>query len=334
MKKRFYLLALLFMGTLTTFPSCGDDDDIDKGGQTEKPDDGDDTDDTKEEVKTATVSCPSVYDKWTYFKFSDGSAVTHDIEPFAGTYSGKMDISVAGKDQGSVEDLKIEIDRVDKDSVNIVVKNFKFGSYDMGDIAAGAKVSVDSTGWKLTVAQTTTAGNVALSSESTIKGKTIGIKMTMQPGAMPMQIITTYAGELETSAGIDETSFDWDIAYHYFDVKTNGGSVTETTETDLSKLTAIPADGYTADIETDSLLYDMTGMMDNKIGYASGHINEVLGKSAYLDLTNMPPVSGKSDKVYVIKTKAGEYVKMKVTDFTDDNGKKGYFTFDYVYPFK
>ena len=321
------------MGALMTFPSCGDDDDPDKV-PTVKPDDGDDEEEEpKEEAKTATISCPSVYDKWTYFKFSDGSSVTHDIEPIGGTYIGKMNISVAGKEQTPVENLKIEVNRVNADSVDIVVKDFKTGSYDMGDIAAGARVSVDSTGWKLTVAQTT-INEIALSSECTIAGKTIAMKMTMQPGQMPKAISMTYAGELETSAGIDETSFDWDIAYHYFDIKTNGGSVLETAETELDKVTTIPTDGYTADIATDSLYYDLSGMMDNAIGYASGHVNKVLGKSAYLDLSNMPPASGKSDKVYIIKTKDGQYAKMKVTDFVDDNGKKGNFTFNYVYPVK
>lgn len=331
MKKGFYLLALLLMGALTTLSSCGDDDDIiGDDGQTENPDDNNDP---KEDVKSATIDA-TAYDKWVYFKFSDGSSASHEIEPIGGTYNGDMGITVGGKDQGTVNDLKLEVNRVNKDSVNIVLKDFKFGSYDMGDISTGATVSVDSLGWQLSALEAVVNGNVKISAKGTITGTTLKMDVSLQPGMMPMVISANYDGTIETSANIDETSFDWDIAFHSYDKKTNGGSILETAETELSNVKAIPEGDYTADITTDSLLYDMTGMMDNAIGYASGSINEVLMKSTTRDLSNMPPAYTKSDRVYIVKTKAGEYAKIKFTDDQSDEGKRGVFTFDYVFPIK
>ena len=40
--------------------------------------------------------------------------------------------------------------------------------------------------------------------------------------------------------------------------------------------------GYTADIKTDSLMVDSSGMMQNKIGYATTDLNEVL--TGWMDL--------------------------------------------------
>lgn len=319
MKKKYYLPAFLFMGTMLSFLSCSDDDKNDGGDEPKS-----------EEIKTATIDA-TAYDKWVYFSFENGSSVTHEIEPFAGTYNGDVDIVVAGQNYGKAEGLDLDITRVNKDSVDIVLKNFVFGNYDMGDIAAGAVVSVDSTGWRLTVAETTVS-NMKVSCEGTIAGKNATLDMKIQPDGMPMQISATYQGELTASTNVDETTFDWDIAFHSYDKKTNGGSVLETTETELANVTTIPSGDYITDIESDSLLYDMSGMMTNSIGYASGHLNTELGKSATRNLNQMPPVYGMSGLVYLVKTKSGEYAKMKVTSYSNENGTNGHFTFDYVYP--
>ncbi len=74
---------------------------------------------------------------------------------------------------------------------------------------------------------TPTTGNISLDS--------INITILIQPTGMPMPITTTYKGIIETRTGIDETSFNWDIALHRYDVKTNGASAVETTESDIKK---------------------------------------------------------------------------------------------------
>lgn len=330
MKKRFYLLATLFASTLTLFSSCGEDDDTPGGGNNNNNGGGDEP--TTEEVKTATVDA-TAYDKWVYFKFSDQSTAVHEIEPLAGTYSGDIAIVVGGANQGTASGLKMEINRISEDSVNLVLKDFSFGSYQMGDLTSGAHIGIDSLGWQLEGGELI-VDNMSVTSKGTITGKNIEIQMTIKPGAMPMPISATYTGALETDGNVDESSFDWDIALHKYDVKTNEGAALATTEGDISKVTVLPADGYVADIQTDSLIYDMAGMMKNSIGYACGHMNEVLNEGVVVHMESMPPVYTMSGLVYILKLKSGEYAKIKFTDYTNDENVKGHITFEYVYPFK
>lgn len=102
-------------------------------------------------------------------------------------------------------------------------------------------------------------------------------------------------------------------------------------------MTAIPSSGYVADIKTDSLIIDNSGMMNNKVGYATSNINEVLNKGIEFSSVPMPPTPANwtmSDKVYVIKLSSGEYAKIKFTDYSNDSDVKGHISFEYVYPFK
>ena len=331
MKKNFYLLAVLFISSLTLFSACGDDDDIPDNPTPEVPG-GDDDDDDAETVKTATLDA-TAYDKWVYFNFSDGATVTHEIEPVAGTYSGDIAIKVMGQDYGSVEGLKLEVGRLESDSVSLVLKDFNFGNYQMGDIAAGATIAADTLCWSLTGRQIVVNG-MNVTCKGGIAGDSINLVMTIQPTGMPMPFVATYKGIVETRSGVDETSFNWDIAVHRYDVKTNGASSLATKESDIAKVTAVPSDGYVADVKTDSLMVDSSGMMQNKIGYATTDLSEVLTGWMDLDLSNMPPSYTMSGLVYVIKLKSGEYAKIKFTDYTNDDNVKGHITFDYVYPFK
>lgn len=324
MKKKIYLLATLFISALTGLSSCGDDE---KGGDGPK----------NENMKTVTIDA-TAYDKWVYFKFANGSTVAHGIEPLAGTYSGSLSLSVAGEDQGTIEKIKLEVTRISKDSVSFVLKDFEFGKYGMiGDIQSGAAIRIDSLGWQLAggeVISELPKYNVKASSKGIITGKTMALTTTMRLGNMPMSVIATYTATLEKSANIDETTFDWDIALHRYDVKTNAGSALSTTAKELSEITAIPSSGYTADMKTDSLMVDMSGMMKNAVGYASGHVNEVLNKGVVADLGSMPPTFSMSGLVYLIKLHSGEYAKIKFTGYRSDENVTGHITFDYEYPVK
>lgn len=326
MKKNFYLIASLFISTLTLLPACGDDEDTQGGGG--EP--------VVEEVQTATLDA-TAYDKWVYFKFSDKSSVAHPIEPLAGTYTGEVAVTVAGQNQGTAEGLKMEVNRVTADSVTLVLKDFTFtsaamgGPVSMGDITSGAKVSITADGWQLEGEKITVAG-MAVSSTGLIAGTKIEVAIAIQPGSMPMPIAATYTGEMEQDANVDETSFDWDIAIHRYDVKTNEGSALATTEKELSAVTVLPADGFVADVQTDSLTYDMTYMMQNAVAYAPAHINEVVSK--WIRRDGMPPVFTMSGLVYLVKTKSGDCAKIRFTDYTNDEDVNGHITFEYVYPFK
>lgn len=332
MKKRNHLLATLLLCTLTIFTSCGDDDDpVINGGE-------------EEVVKTMTVDA-SAYDKWVYINLTDGSSVTHDIDPVAGTYSGDVAVLVMGQDQGSAEGLKLEVTRISGDSVNLVLKDFAFGQYGtIGDISSGAKVVVDSInnqlGYTLTGGSVSTSieyngkpMNVTATSAGSVVGQQIELITTVNLGTMPMPITATYTGTLEAGT-VDETSFTWDIALHRWDVKTNGGTAIETEATTIADLTEIPATGYVADELSSEITFDMTNMMNGYIGYATGYVNKELSKWMDADLGDMPPTYTMSGKAYVLKTSAGNYAKINFTDYTDDANEKGHITFEYVYPAK
>lgn len=334
MKKNYYLLAMLLVSTLTIFSACGDDDDIPATPTPEVPDTG--GDDTEgEKAKTATLDA-TAYNKWVYYNFSDGATVAHEIEPVAGTYSGDISIQVMGKDYGSVEDLKLEVGRLESDSVSLVLKDFNFGSYNMGDIAAGASIAADTLCWSLTGGQIVVNG-MNVTCNGGIAGDSINLVMTIQPSGMPMPFVATYKGIVETRTGIDDTSFNWDIALHRYDVKTNGAWAVEMIDSEMDKVTTIPDSTFVADIKTDSLIIDNSGMMNNKVGYASSNINEVLNKGIEFDSKTMPPTAANwsmSNKIYVMKLKSGEHAKIKFTDYSNDADVKGHISFEYVYPFK
>ena len=323
MKKNFYLLAVLFISSLTVFSACSDDDD--NGGG-----------DTEETVKDVMLDA-TAYDKWMYFSFKDGTSVAHEIEPVAGTYKGDISGTVMGQDQGTVTNLKLEVGRISKDSVSITVDEFSLAGRTISKFTAGAKIAADSIGWDLAGGEMAVSGMTVTPTTGNISLDSINITILIQPTGMPMPITTTYKGIIETRTGIDETSFNWDIALHRYDVKTNGASAVETTESDIKKVTAIPSSGYVADIKTDSLIIDNSGMMNNKVGYATSNINEVLNKGIEFSSVPMPPTPANwtmSDKVYVIKLSSGEYAKIKFTDYSNDADVKGHISFDYVYPFK
>lgn len=322
MKKNFYLLATLFISTLAMFSACSNDDDKGDGP-------------ANEEVKTATVDA-TAYDKWAYFKFEDKSTVAHEIEPAAGTYTGDLSVTVMGQAYGSVENLKLEVNRLKTDSVSLVLGEFSVANYEIKEITAGATIAAGTHGWDLT-GSTIVVNNMNVTPTGYISGDSINLVMTIQPTGMPMPFVATYKATVETRGGVDETSFDWDIALHRYDVKTNGASAIATTESDMAKVSTIPSSGFTADIKTDSLMIDNTGMMNDKIGYATSMINEILNKGIEFSSVPMPPTPANwtmSELVYIIKLKSGEYAKIKFTDYSNDSDVNGHISFEYVYPFK
>ena len=136
-----------------------------------------------------------------------------------------------------------------------------------------------------------------------------------------------------------DVKIKWHIAIHYFDVKTNAGEAVATTETELDKVTSLPAAGYKADtLVRKRVITDMSKMMQGIIGYADqSSLNATLGGWLIrIPTGTMPPYTYKlSGKVYVVKFKSGANAKLKFTDYSDATGQKnGVVTFSYVYQAK
>ena len=135
----------------------------------------------------------------------------------------------------------------------------------------------------------------------------------------------------EAQGSEKDITIKWHIAIHYLDIRTNNGQAIATTETEFSKVTEIPATGYTADEIIKNKLYtDMSGMMKGKIGVTeTAKLNPVLCKWVKATPTNsMPPYIYEPTKlIYVVKFLDGSYAKLQFTNHQNNTGKVGHVTF-------
>lgn len=134
----------------------------------------------------------------------------------------------------------------------------------------------------------------------------------------------------------------WDMAIHRYDVKTNGGSVLETNYTSLETLKEdieagvfvrpMPAT-YTPD-EPDSIITDLSRMMEGIVQYEKTDKNIEMGKWLNVNLRDMPPIYTPSNKVYLLRMKDNTVAAVHFTGFTNPNkyNIKGYISFEYLYP--
>lgn len=128
----------------------------------------------------------------------------------------------------------------------------------------------------------------------------------------------------------------WDFAVHRYDVKTNGAAALETGMTGLELFMssgAMPEGDYVGDEwTTEQIIVDMSGMMDGNIGYSESWYNRELSKWLKVDTGTMPPVYSMSHKVYAVKLADGTHLALKLSNYMDATGVKGFMTIDYVYP--
>ncbi|MDE6694294.1 MAG: HmuY family protein [Bacteroidales bacterium] len=121
----------------------------------------------------------------------------------------------------------------------------------------------------------------------------------------------------------------WEVAFHRENVRTNGGAALKTDFTALAQVVAIPAEGFVADVK-DSIIVDMSQMMQGVIGYAEAEVNPALNEWVTRD--GMPPVYTVRENVYIVRTRENTYAAIKFTSYKNDVDKTGYVSFDYKYP--
>lgn len=96
-----------------------------------------------------------------------------------------------------------------------------------------------------------------------------------------------------------------------------------------------PEGAYVEDVWTTAkIAIDMSGMMDGNIVYMESYYNEELSKWLNVDKSNMPPTYTLSNKVYMVKLKDGTYAAVRLTNYMNASGVKGFMTIDYIYPFE
>ena len=126
---------------------------------------------------------------------------------------------------------------------------------------------------------------------------------------------------------------DWDLALHHYDVKTNGGTAAESPfssvdEVDVSRLDAL---AFCADVD-DSVIVDMSTMMDGYVGKAPSPVNPVLSQWLNVDTREMPPIYTLSKKIYIARFADGSQAALLFSNFMNEASQKGFATIRYRYP--
>lgn len=129
---------------------------------------------------------------------------------------------------------------------------------------------------------------------------------------------------------------NWDFAVHRYDAKTNTASVFETEYYDLTDISSVSkfsgADFIADEWTTNKITIDMSQMMEGIIKYAEDFYNPCLSKWLNVDTSSMPPVYTLSEKVYILKLQDGTFAALKLSNFMNTSGIKGFMTIDYLYP--
>ena len=139
---------------------------------------------------------------------------------------------------------------------------------------------------------------------------------------------------------IDDTASvpsQWDLALHRYDVKTNGMSAFETDYTSLATLQSNLQEGrfelpveeaFEADV-ADSIIIDMSTMMDGYLTRAPSLRNSVLSRWLDVDMRSMPPIYTPSGRVYLLRTADGTTLSLLFTGFTNPrlHGAQGWISF-------
>ncbi|AMD84254.1 HmuY protein [Capnocytophaga haemolytica] len=181
---------------------------------------------------------------------------------------------------------------------------------------------------------------------------TAGIQVKNLDAASNDEQIWTYfsfaTGKLVSPTGAVEESKEWDIAFHRFYIKTNSGTsgkgnvgVAATGVKDFDAVTKAPTQGYEADkmvtVETRPATPDtapsnvivssnpvITGTVESKD--PKGWYNYVRPQQG-----ETTPHFNITKYVYAIRTLEGKYVKIQLTDYTNDYGTSGYISFRYAF---
>lgn len=133
----------------------------------------------------------------------------------------------------------------------------------------------------------------------------------------------------------EEEPFEWDFALHRYDTKTHNGSVAESAYTSLEDLWAagnINFNGFAPDIN-DSVMVDVSGMMEGIIRYAPSTKNPILSQWMDLNTSTMPPIYTLSNHIYILRMSDGKRAALHFVNYMNLASVKGFITIYYLYPY-
>ena len=125
-----------------------------------------------------------------------------------------------------------------------------------------------------------------------------------------------------------DAPFEWDFAIHHYDVKTHGGTATESPFDNVGMAIELEELNFVADVDS-QVVIDMSTMMEGYLGYTPSPVNPVLSHWLDVDLSTMPPIYALSNKVYLLRLSDGTLVALQFTSFMDDSFAKGIVTLRY-----
>lgn len=152
-------------------------------------------------------------------------------------------------------------------------------------------------------------------------------------------IVGTY-----TEAEFDyKNNTNWDLAFHRWDVRTNGGEsgkgrggAVESTygSLDIASWSTHPSQ-FRYILDTQIKTYMKAPDMSSESGMdqrASVPASTELAKWMKVTMTSIPPAYTLSNKAYVVQTASGKTAVVLFTNYMNEKAEKGYVNFDYVYP--
>lgn len=74
----------------------------------------------------------------------------------------------------------------------------------------------------------------------------------------------------------------------------------------------------------------MSTMMDGYLSYAESSYNRELSRWLDVDKSTMPPIYTMSGKVYLVNLRDGRRVALRLDNYMDGSGIKGYLTIRYM----
>jgi hypothetical protein len=286
----------------------------------------------------------------------DTPKVDHAVN-VTGTYSGTATLKVAGQEVETMNACTIAVTRVDEESVTLRMDSARFQQVYVTDVTADAVVTPSSTAGSYAISGSDSPSGklyTGVTFTGTIAGQRANIEITITVSTQQEPVVVVFEGsqsrgtvtidasdytrwvyfsfERGATVTVDDPANDlsWDIAFHRYDVKTNGGvsgkgqgAALETTFKKFNDVTSIPTSGYTEDVAAQINLSGMPPV------YTEGSKNEVLAKWVSMDLSTMPPPTVLSKLVYIARSASGKYVKLLFTDNTNDEGVTGHVTFSY-----
>lgn len=131
----------------------------------------------------------------------------------------------------------------------------------------------------------------------------------------------------------------WDIAFLRYYIRTNGGksgkgqgAALDTKQTQFDAVTTIPSTGFITDDEISIITGSgMPPKYRTDAGSPAFTIKESQSWATYT-----PPMGPwvYNNNVFIVRTADGQYAKLIMKSFLNDEDKSGHITFEYVYPFK